>query len=88
MKVRKVSEWDPLRENFRKQLVTRYKNDFRNGFLTLVMVKQMVSLLELALEKAKRTKQRVVVEGQEDFGTLGVKEIEDQLFALREIVKE
>jgi hypothetical protein len=86
--VRKLSESNPLRENFRKQLVTRYKTDFRNGLLTLVMVKQMVSRLELALEKAQRTKKRVVVEGQETFGTLGVMEIEDQLFALREIVKE
>ena len=83
-----MSEWNPLRENFRKQLVTRYKNDFRNGLLTLVMVKQMVSRLEVALERAKRTKKRVVVEGQEDFGTLGVMEIEDQLFALRATVKE
>jgi hypothetical protein len=52
------------------------------------MVKQMISQLELALEKAKRTEKRIVVIGQENFGTLGVREIEDQLFALQETVKE
>ena len=67
--------------------MARYKNDFRKGLLTEVVVKQMLSHLENALEDAKRTKKRVVVKGQENFGTLGFMEIEDHLVALRGIVR-
>ena len=36
---------------------------------------------------AKKTKRRVIVEGQESLGSMGVAEIEDQIFALQETMK-
>ena len=39
----------------------------------------MILQLETALEKTKKNGKRLIVEGQEDLGTLGVMEIEDQI---------
>lgn len=72
---------------FRKQLVDHYKHDLENGALTVDRIQQMAQQLETALRKAKKTKRRVIVEGQESLGSVGVAEIEDQIFALQETMK-
>ena len=72
--------------NIRKQLAARYKHDLEKGLLTDAKIKQMILHLENALEKTKKNAKRVTVEGQEDLGTLGVMEIEDQISALRELI--
>lgn len=72
---------------FRKQLVDHYKHDLENGALTVDRIQQMAQQLEIALRKAKKTRRRVIVEGQESLGSMGVAEIEDQIFALQETMK-
>ena len=79
-----MSDWHPLRANIRKQLAARYKLDLEKGLLTDAKIKQMILQLETALEKTKKNAKRVTVEGQEDLGTVGVIEIEDQISALQE----
>lgn len=75
-----------LREKFRKQLLTRYKRDFREGVLTLDQARQLLDELGKSLEKAKRTNRRVPIKDQE--GTWSEAEIEDQLWALRQALDE
>ena len=77
---------ESLRENFRKQLADQYKRDLENGSLTITGIQQMIDQLQTALEKAKKTSRRVLVEGQEQLGSLGAMEIEDQISALRRIL--
>lgn len=72
---------------FRKQLIDHYKHDLENGTLTVDRIQQMAQQLEIALRKAEKTKRRVIVEGQESLGSMGVAEIEDQIFALQETMK-
>lgn len=75
-----------LREKFRKQLMTRYRRDLREGVLTLDQARKLLDQLQKALEKAKRTNRRVSIEGQE--ATWSEAEIEDQLSALRQAFDE
>lgn len=76
---------DALRANVRKQLTEKYRQDFENGSLTKANIQLLLQQLETALGKAKKTRRRVLVEGQEDsLSSLGVAEIEDQIFALKE----
>ena len=75
-----------MREKFRKQLLTRYKRDFREGVLTLDQARQLLDELGKSLEKAKRTNRRVSIKDQE--GTWSEAEIEDQLWALRQALDE
>jgi hypothetical protein len=82
-----VINLEPFRVKFRKQLVDHYKHDLENGALTVDRIQQMAQQLETALRKAKKTKRRVIVEGQESLGSVGVAEIEDQIFALQETMK-
>jgi adenylosuccinate synthase len=74
------------RENFRKQLANQYKRDLENGSLTIADIQQIIDQLQTALEKAKKTNRRVLVEGQEHMGSLSAMEIEDQISALRRIL--
>jgi hypothetical protein len=83
-----MSDWQPVRANTRKQLAARYKHDLEKGLLTDAKIKQMVIQLETALEKTKKSAKRVIVEGQEYLGTLGIMEIEDQISALQEAAKQ
>lgn len=76
-----------IRANARKQLIEKYRQDFKNGFLTRTSIQLLLQQLETALVKAKKTHRRVLVKGQEDFGSLSVAEIEDQIFAFREVIK-
>jgi hypothetical protein len=80
-----LNDLDAIRANVRKQLTEKYRQDFENGSLTKANIQLLLQQLETALVKAKKTRRRVLVEGQEDsLGSLGVAEIEDQIFALKE----
>jgi hypothetical protein len=74
---------ESLRERIRKQLADRYTQDLETGTLTINGAKQMIVHLKNALEKVKKTHRRVVVEGQEQLGSLSSMEIEDQISALK-----
>jgi mRNA degradation ribonuclease J1/J2 len=77
---------ESLREKVREQLADRYKRDLEKGSLTIADIQQMMHQLQTALEKAKKTNRRVLVEGQEHLGSLSTMEIEDQISALRRIL--
>lgn len=77
---------ESLRENLRKQLADRYRRDLENRSLTIADIQQMINRLQTALEKAKKTNSRVLVEEQEHMGSLSAVEIEDQISALRRIL--
>lgn len=77
---------ESLREKIRKQLANRYRQDLETGTLTINGAKQMIVHLQNALEKVKKTNRRIVVEGQEQLGSLSSIEIEDQISALKRIL--
>ena len=77
---------ESLREKIRRQLAARYKHDLEKGFLTVASIQEMIHQLQRALEKAKRTNRRALVEGHEQLGSLSEMEIEDQISALRHIL--
>ena len=84
--MRKVTGLESLREKFRRQLTDRYKRNLEIGSLTIADIQQMIFQLQTALEKAKKTNRRVLVEGQEHLGSLSTMEIKDQISTLRRIL--
>jgi pyruvate-formate lyase len=77
---------ESLREKVRRQLADYYKSDLEKGDLTAAEIQKMIHDLQIALEKARKTDRRVLVEGQEQLGSLSAMEIEDQISALRRIL--
>jgi ribosomal protein L32E len=77
---------ESLREKIRKRLANRYRQDLETGTLTINGAKQMIVHLQTDLEKVKKTNRRIVVEGQEQLGSLSSIEIEDQISALKRIL--
>lgn len=72
---------DYLRGEFREQLFTRYRRDLKEGVLTVDQGHGLLHKLQKALEEARLTNRRVVINGQD--GTWAEAEIEDQLLALK-----
>ena len=77
---------ESLREKVRVQLAGRYKRDLEKVVLTIADIQRMIHQLQNALEKARKTNRRVIVEGQEHLDSLSSMEIEDQMSALRRIL--
>jgi hypothetical protein len=77
---------ESLREKVRQQLAHRYRQDLEKGTLTINDAKQMIVHLQNALETAKKTNRRIVVESQEQLGSLSSMEIDDQISALKRIL--
>jgi hypothetical protein len=77
---------ESLREKVRKQLADRYRQDLEKGILTINDAKQMILHLQNVLETVKKTDRRIVIEGQEQLGSLSSMEIEDRISALKRIL--
>ena len=77
---------ESLRERNRHQLATEYKSQLEKGTITMAEIQEMITQLQTALEKARKTNRRVLVEGQEHMSTLSDMELEDQISALRRIL--
>lgn len=74
---------ESIRGKIRKQLAARYRQDLEKGIVTLEEIQELIEHLQSALEKARKTNRRVLVEGQEHMGNLSDAEIEDQMSAFR-----
>lgn len=79
-----MTDLNSFSTKFRNQLTFRYEKALREGALTVTQIQQLLQQLQIAFEKAEKSKRRVTIKDQDSSWSL--EEIQDQISSLRQVL--